>query len=173
MSEDRRHRRVSRKLEIRECPIIPNARWCELGLRTCSIIVVRGLLRDGTGRTAFVIGIAELDDIEGRALSLLHIEIVAAPIGIDRHIGMDAACDRLDGKGLPAGDTVNLEAFRIASNDGPDTFADPKFHRGHMGEGDVQAINLRLLVCGEPHATVIGSATWNGLSQSQAGKQRK
>ena len=72
---------------------------------------------DGVGRAAIVLGVAELHDIEGRARDLVHVEIIAPSVGVDGHIGVDAARDGFNRKGPPAGHTVDLEAFRVAGDD--------------------------------------------------------
>lgn len=55
---------------------------------------------------------------------------------------MDATRDGLDRKGLTAGYTVDLEAFRVACDDRADALTLSKLDRGHMGERDIETIDL-------------------------------
>ena len=63
-------------------------------LRAGPVVIVGGLCSNATGWPRFIIRIAELHHIEGGALGLLDVEVVAAAIGVDRHIGMDARARR-------------------------------------------------------------------------------
>ena len=100
VAEDRGHRRVSWKGEIRERPVIPDAGWRELGPRAGTVIVVWCLGGDGPGRARIVLRIAELHHVEGWAADLLDVEVVAPAVRIDCHIGMHPARDGLDGSSL-------------------------------------------------------------------------
>ena len=100
-------------------------------------------------------------------MGLLDVEVVAAAIGVDRHIGMDAARDGLDRKGLTAGNAVDLKSLGVACNDRADAFTFTELHSGHMCKGDVEAIDLDLLIGCKPDATVIWTAAWDGLGNGQ------
>ena len=120
MAKDGRHGRISLELEIGEGPIVPDAEGRKLQPLTGPIIVVGRGLGDRVLRALFVIWIAELHDVEGRVRRLLDVEVIAPAVGIDGDIGMNAARKRLDRKGPPAWDTVDLEPFGVARDDRPD-----------------------------------------------------
>ena len=69
------------------------------------------MCRDGTRGPRIVFGVTELDHVEGRAAGLLDVEVVAAAIGVDGHVGMDTARDRLDREGLPTRYAVDLKTL--------------------------------------------------------------
>ena len=85
------------------------------------------------------------------------MEVVAAPVGIDRDVGADAARVRLDREGPPAGHAVELEALRVARDDRPDGFALAEFDGGHMRQAHPQAIDLALLIGRDPNALIVRS----------------
>ena len=86
---------------------------------------------------------------------------------------MDTARDWLDREGLPARNAVDLEAFRVAGDDRADAFALAKFDGGHVGERDVEAIDLAFLVGGQAHAAVVGPATRDGFGEGNDWQQNE
>ena len=173
VAEDRGHRRIPWKREIRERPVIPDARWRELGARAGPIIVIGGLCRDGARGAAIVFRVAKLHHVEGRAADFLDVEVIAAPVRVDGHIGMDAARDGFDREGLAARNTVDLKAFRVTRDDRADALALAKLDGGHMGEGDIEAVDLAVLVGGQPHPAVIGPAARDCFGEGEPGQQGK
>ena len=134
ISEDGGHRRVPCKPEIREGTIIPDGRRRELFSGTDRIVCIRRIGRNRPGGLHAIFRIAELHDIEGGALGLLDVEVIAATVGIDRDIGMNAARDGLDREGLSTWDAIDFKALCVACNDRADAFAFTELHRGNVCE---------------------------------------
>ena len=130
-------------------------------------------MRDCVLRALFFLWVAELDDVEGRVGSLLDVEIVAAAVGIDCDIGMDAACERLDRKGPPAWDAVDLEPFGVAGDDRPDALAFAEFDRRDMGQGDAQSIDLAFLIGRDPDTAVIWAAARDASAAARLAERNR
>ena len=167
VAEDGRNRGVSGKGEVGECAVVPDPGRGEFGPRAGSIIGVRGGECDGVCRPPGVLRIPELDHIEGWARGFTYAEIIAPPIGVYSDIGANAAGDRFDREGAPARHTIDLEPFGVTGDDRADALALAELDGRDMGKRDAEAVDLALLVGGDPDAAVIRAATRDGFSKRE------